>query len=182
MQVLAPAEGRVRHFEDRVVRDQLARVAHLPARFRVERSAIEDDDAGLSGGQQVDLPDVTARQVVEAEDPRIRFERVVPHELHSLVDAYPLADVRIEARGRTRALALLLHFDVEAIGIDREPTFARDVRREVDRKTEGVVQAKDDVTGNLTTLQAGDALLEQLHAERERFGEPFFFGTQYGRN
>ena len=127
-----------------------AGIAHLPARLRIARGAVEDDFHLVTG----DRLRSAAALVHEGEDPRRRRERPVTEELDlgegrgkRLEDGRPVAGDGAEARARACPLALSLHLGlVFGLGLrrDGEATVLENLLGEVDGEAVGVVEREED--------------------------------------
>src|SRR5690606_25713790 len=76
-------------------------------------------------------------------------------------DARSAAKVDAEFAGRSRTFALRLHGGIKACLVDRESAFARDIRRQIDRKTVRIVETKHGLAWNLLAFEVGDRRIEQ---------------------
>ena len=142
-------------------------VADLPAALRIERSGVEHDLPLLAGGQLGH--GLVALQ--ERDDIRLAPVVLVAGELGAAFDLRAAAHVGAEPARRARTPALLLHGGLEARLVDREPSLAGDVGREIDREAVGVVELEDGLAGYRAARQPRKRIVEQRHALRERLGE-----------
>ena len=174
---------RVVHGEKRQARAgsrKLAAIADLAAGLRVERRAVEDDDALLPGGQRIDRGAVA----VERDHPAFLGQRVVTVE-HRLGAGIAQASGRLEAGRGARAAALLVHRRVEPCLVDRDAALAAHVGGEVEREAVGVVQRECGFAGQhlrAGLARFGQRRLEDFHAVLERLGETLLLGLQHLRD
>ena len=150
-------------------RNELAAIADLPARLRIERRAVEHDDGFLA---REDLFRLRAA-FVERDHFRIEGERVVTMEFGraaAVVDAL----ARAEARRGARALALALHGGFEAGVVDAHAALARDVGGQIDRKAERVVELEHGLAVEHLVF-AVERAFEHFHAVLERLREALLF-------
>jgi hypothetical protein len=80
-----------------------------------------------------------------------------------------------------RAFALPFHCRLETGVVDPDAALARDVRGEVDRKAEGVVELEHRLSVEHLVF-AVERTFQHLHAVRERLGEAFFLLFQHLRH
>ena len=121
---------------------QLAAVADLAPGLRIERRTIQNDHTALAGRQRIDRTAVA----IERDHARILGERVVTVESR-LPAAILEALGHLERGGGAGALALFVHRRLERRLIDAHPAFATDIRRQVERKPEGVVERERGLAG-----------------------------------
>src|SRR6516162_11262555 len=165
----------------------LAAVADLPARFGVERCAVEDDDAAIAGHERVGLDAV----LVDRGDARFVEQRLITTEFRFRAFISECL-ARLELARGARALALRLHRLFEARIVDDDAALAADVGREIERKAEGVVEREGDLTreNELRVLRCGPALrgqprelrLEDPHAVLDRLSEALLLGLEHLRH
>src|SRR5690606_6852991 len=72
--------------------------------------------------------------------------------------------IHAKGAGRPRALALSLHFALEAFLVQSQPALTGDVSGQVNREAVGIVQFEDHFTGNDAAGKLGQILLEDLQA------------------
>src|SRR5439155_10126720 len=113
---------------------ELTAIADLATRLRIERRAVEDGDTALPRRKRVDKAPVA----IQGNDARFFGQRVVAVESR-LRPAVFEALCHLEGRRGAGALALLFHRRVEPRLVDGDSTLAADVRREIERKAEGIV-------------------------------------------
>jgi hypothetical protein len=182
--------------EDGVAGDEAAAIAHLAARLRVERRAVQEHQAALARRQRLHR----LALAVQGDHAPLVGVAVVAGELARGVDAHLARQLGAEAAGLARAFLLHRHVAIEAGVIDAQAVLARDVRGEVEREAIGVVQTKGDLAGDgrrriegfvarfligggLAVIgardQAGHGLVEHLHAVGERLLEAAFLLQQH---
>ena len=154
----------------------LTDIPDLAARFRIKRSTIQDDDCIITIFKLVDgsivlqnrqHPGVCRAQLVTEE-----FSCRIGVELEGVTH-------RIELAGGTGARALRLHFDVEAILVQHEISFASDVGGQVNREAKGIVKLEHGFTVDGIALHFFDGSLEDTHALLQGFGKTLFFLFQH---
>ena len=158
-------------------RDNLAGVAHLTARFGVERRFVQHHDGGFACG------DGRYRSPFPVDGGNFRViecKRVVAVKLGGAAGVCD-AGFHLELAGGAGALPLLLHGRLEAGMVDHDAAFARNVRGEVHRKAEGVVELEDGLAVEHPVLAVQRAL-EHFHAVLERLGKALLLRLQHLRH
>ncbi len=130
---------------------ELASVADLATRFRVEGCAIENDLALLACDQPVN----ECARFEKRDDVALRLETVISLEQGARIDCRTAAKIDTELAGFLRAPALFVHRRIESRLIDFESTLAGNVGSQVGRKSVGVVQFEDDFPRNASTRGQG---------------------------
>ncbi len=172
---LARALLRVAHGELAALRrEHRAGVAHLPARFGVERRLV-DDDRGVAAGLGL-----LNRLAVDddGDDLALGDMGVIAQELGS-ADLLAQLEPHLLGRGLARADpalarlgALALHRRSEGVGRHLAAAGAQHVLGEVEREAVGVVELEGDLAGEgLARAELRRLLLEQLEAAIERLLE-----------
>ena len=168
---------RVGNDESAARGDDLARVAHLAARFGVERRLVQHDHGGFArrdGRHRSPLP-VEGRHFGVFE-----CKRVVAAEFRR---AAGILDARVHlelARG-AGALALALHRRLESRVVDHDAALARHVRSQIDRKTEGVVELEHGFAVEHAVF-AMQRALQHSHAVLQRLGEALLLRLEHLRH
>src|SRR5579864_6389432 len=155
---------------------QLAAIADLPARCRVERRAVEYDDTALAGRQRLGARAI----LVERDDAALLRQRVVATK-RRLRAAVRERIAGPELRRGARPPALRVHRAIKALLVDGDAALAGDVGREVERKAERVVERKRGFAIEHAPAVA-QRLVEDLHPVLERFAESLFLGLQHLRD
>jgi len=165
---------RILDRENTACRLQHAAIADLAAGLGVERRLVENDDSDVAFAEFIDRAAVTVERQHLAGDiePLVTVEgrrrtAVVERSRHP------------ELAGSTRLLLLLGHGRVESGDVDAHPALAADIRRQVEREAEGVVQLeRRGAVEDALTRQAREFALEDAHAMLDGFEEAHLFLAQ----
>ena len=166
--------ARVAHDGAEARPGDLADVADLAAQFAVERRLVEDERAGLTGLEPVDLDAVPD----DGADHAFGRLGLVAEEFGG---ADPLAQAVPHRLGRGFARpgpgaaglgALARHRGVEAVDVDRQAARAQRILGEVEREAECVVELERRLAGKHAALsQRPRLVLEDREPARERDAE-----------
>ena len=150
-----------------------ALVAHLAARFRVERRGVEHDNARVTGLEF--LHGRAGR--VQRDDLAAERQLVVADEFVFLARVLDLA-VLVRLAALARQFLAFLQGRVVARLVERDVAFAADVGRQVRREAIGFVQGESggavDARGILGQLR-----FQHFHARFQGFAETLFLGFQH---
>src|SRR5262245_27859674 len=142
---------------------ELTAVTDLTARLRIERCAIEHDDARLRCTQFVTRLYVVADAQIQTDDLGRRDGRLVSEKLDTAVNRYARADIGVELARRASAFALLFHRALEPSHIDGKSSLSRDVGRQIRGKSEGIVEPEHDLARNGAGIEPFDRFVQHLH-------------------
>ena len=159
---------------------ELAAIADLTARFRIERRFVEDDKPALTGDQRVD----GSAALVQRHDPPFIGQRLIAAKTR-LRSRIGKRLAGLELRRSARAVALRLHRTMESRFVDRHAALATHVRGEIERKTERIVERERRcAVENLVAAsgELGERLVENPDAVLDRFAESLFFGPEHLRD
>src|SRR5439155_3289694 len=163
---------RVFHDEAHPGTGELARIAHLAARFGIERRLIEHHLAPLAGGERVDRGASLEQRHHAAGAP----DPLVALELGARIERSAAAPIEVhELAGLLGTPPLLFHRRLEARQIDAEAAFACDVGRQVDREAVRIIELEHGIAvDHLRAAQVPYGALKQHHAVGEGLGEALF--------
>ncbi len=133
------------HFKMRVPRSEHTAITDLAAAFRVERSLVEDDLARLPLMQNGNALII----LQQGDDHSFAMRMLIAGKCCFALDGGSAAQVHGEFARGTRSVALCLHGRIEPRLVDRQSALARNISREIDRKTVGIVKLEDRCSGNL---------------------------------
>ena len=167
---------RVLDAEAAVGAGELAAVAHLAAGLGVERRAVEHHHRSLAGSDLLDRRSLAVKRRHRA----FERERIVAVELGRPAGILHAGGHR-ELGSGAGALALALHRRLEAGVIDAHVALARDVRGQIDRKAEGVVELEHGLAVEHPVL-ARERAFEHLHAVFQGLGEALLLGLEHARH
>src|SRR5690606_12758224 len=165
----------VAHVKTQTFAGEVAAVADLSTGFGIERRLVEHHYTLFAG---IEL--LNAHAFAEQRNNlAVAGGAEVAGEAGLTLNLDQAVVIHAEGAGRPRALALGLHFALEAFLVQSQLALAGDVAGEIHRETVGVVQLEDHLTGNDAAGKLGQILLENLQALLQRLGELLFFVLEH---
>ncbi|MND20558.1 hypothetical protein D3C80_108910 [compost metagenome] len=164
----------VSHGESKIAAFQLAFVAHLAARFRVERRFVQNDNRFLASADAV-YGFTVNKQCGHFTG---QFQMVVTLEFRRAIHADHRVVICAKTAGLTRTTALFFHCSFKARFVDFDIALAANVCGQVNRETVSVIQAESGVAVQRIAGQFGQLFIEQSQTALKSTRKLLFFGFQ----